>query len=96
MRSPSKLPAPGRGEVRRRGLMANYIEFAASAVLGSLVALVATSHLARALQVEAFGQFSLVRTFSEYAILFSTLGIRRLPRVQSRPGPKPATLSPCA
>jgi len=55
--------------------MANYIEAAVSSIAGAVLGIMATAHLARALQVGVFGQFSLVRTISEYMLLASTLGV---------------------
>lgn len=53
----------------------NFLALAVSSVLGSVLALWATSHLARALGVEGFGAFNLARTLVDYALIPAAFGI---------------------
>lgn len=50
------------------------MEFGASAVVGSALALLASAHLARALGVASFGQFNMARTVGEYLLLVISFG----------------------
>jgi len=66
-------PASGAGA--RRGVLSNFLNLGASSIVGSVLALLATAHLARALGVESFGAFNLGRTLVEYALIPTTFGI---------------------
>lgn len=63
---------PGR---RRQGVVVNFSSLAVSSIAGSVLALLATAHLARALGVVTFGSFNLARTLVEYALIPASFGI---------------------
>ncbi len=63
------------GACPRRGVLSNFLNLGASSVVGSLLALWATAHLARALGVQSFGAFNLGRTLVGYALIPTTFGI---------------------
>lgn len=80
MSSPHEDESPhsasaGTSPRRKLGVVANFLSLAASSIAGSVLALWATSHLARALGVEGFGAFNLARTLIDYALIPSAFGI---------------------
>ena len=57
------------------GVTANFASLAVSSIIGSLLALWATSHLARSLGVVSFGAFNYARTLIDYALIPASFGI---------------------
>ena len=55
--------------------MVNFASLAASSIIGSALALWATSHLARSLGVVSFGAFNLARTLVDYALIPASFGV---------------------
>ncbi len=64
-----------QASVSRQGVLSNYLSLGMSSVLGSLLALWATSHLARALGVEVFGSFNVARAVVEYGLIPASFGV---------------------
>jgi len=57
------------------GVAANFGSLAASSIVGSILALWATAHLARTLGVVSFGAFNYARTLVDYALIPASFGI---------------------
>jgi len=66
---------PRKTSRRRQGVIVNFLSLAVSSIIGSALALWATSHLARSLGVVHFGAFNLARTLVDYALLPASFGI---------------------
>lgn len=61
--------------MKRHGVLKNFLDLGLSTILGSILALWATSHLARYLGVSTFGSYGVARAVGEYAVVFATLGL---------------------